>query len=144
MKRDWPQQIDKGPVVSNFKTPKAERKKHVSAQRRREGNDDAYLALIRQLPCCVPGCQAFAPSDPHHLKGGPAKQERALGRKSTDKWAVPMCRRHHDSLPVNAKDEPAAFEEFGLTTIYELADALYHAPREVGIMTRIVKAHKEL
>lgn len=141
--KDWPQQIDKH-VIGNFKEPKAARKKHVSAQKRREGNNNAHLALIRQLPCCVPGCMRPPPSDPHHLKGGPAKEERAFGRRSTDKWAVPMCRYHHDGLPVNANDEPAAFAELGLTTIYELADALYHAPRELGIMTRIVKAHKEL
>lgn len=141
--KDWPQQIDKGPVVSNFKTPKLERKPHVSAQKRREGNSEAHLALIRQLPCCVPGCTHQPPNDPHHLKGGPAKPERALGRRSTDKWAVPMCRPHHSWLPDNAKDEPAAFEQLGLSTVYELADALYHAPRDAVIMARIVEAHKE-
>lgn len=138
---DRPQELPpKGSRIGNFKEPKAA-KKHVSAQKRRAGNSEAHLALIRQLPCCLPCCRHPAPSDPHHLKGSVAKAERAFGRRATDRRTVPLCRGDHDSLPVNADDEQAWFERVGLPSVYELAEALWHAPRDVAAMTRIVWAH---
>ena len=35
------------------------------------------------------------PSDPHHLKFA---QPRALGRKVSDEFTVPLCRTHHQDL----------------------------------------------
>ena len=58
--------------------------------------DADYLAFIRGQPCCV--CQAPA-VDAHHPRigqindGGPG-----MAQKAADKWALPLCRRHHDEL----------------------------------------------
>lgn len=57
----------------------------------------AYLAFVREQPCCV--CRAPAPSDPHHF--GP----RGIGQKTDDRRTAPLCadchRCFHDtgSLP---------------------------------------------
>jgi hypothetical protein len=40
-------------------------------------------------PCLVCGRR---PSDPHHLRFA---QSRALGRKASDEFTVPLCRTHH-------------------------------------------------
>jgi hypothetical protein len=52
----------------------------------------AHLAFVRAQPCVV--CQR-QPCDPHHLKFA---QTRALGRKVSDEFTVPMCRDHHTEL----------------------------------------------
>ncbi|MGX9431825.1 MULTISPECIES: ERF family protein [Bradyrhizobium] len=51
-----------------------------------------HLAFIRGQPCLV--CEQ-TPSDPHHLKFA---QPRALGRKVSDEFTVPLCRTHHQDL----------------------------------------------
>jgi hypothetical protein len=48
-----------------------------------------HLAFIRMQPCLI--C-AKQPSDPHHLSFA---QPRALGRKVSDEYTVPLCRTHH-------------------------------------------------
>ncbi|MGY4626684.1 ERF family protein [Bradyrhizobium sp. USDA 4486] len=57
--------------------------------RRRSKN---HLAFVRSQGCLV--CQK-APADAHHLKFA---QPRALGRKVSDEFTVPLCRSHHRSL----------------------------------------------
>ncbi|RXH41892.1 ERF family protein [Bradyrhizobium zhanjiangense] len=52
----------------------------------------AHLLFVRQQPCLV--CQQ-TPCDAHHLKFA---QPRALGRKVSDEFAVPLCRAHHEEL----------------------------------------------
>jgi hypothetical protein len=52
----------------------------------------AHLSFVRGQPCLV--CQQ-TPSDPHHLKFA---QQRALGRKVSDEFTVPLCRTHHQDL----------------------------------------------
>jgi hypothetical protein len=52
----------------------------------------AHLDFIRAQPCVV--CQR-QPCDAHHLKFA---QGRALGRKVSDEFTVPVCRNHHDEL----------------------------------------------
>jgi hypothetical protein len=52
----------------------------------------AHLAYVRAQPCLV--CQR-RPCDPHHLKFA---QTKALGRKVSDEFTVPMCREHHNDL----------------------------------------------
>ena len=48
-----------------------------------------HLQFVRTQPCLI--C-AKQPSDPHHL---PFAQPRALGRKVSDQYTVPLCRAHH-------------------------------------------------
>lgn len=52
----------------------------------------AHLRFVAAQPCLV--CQR-APSDPHHIKFAEA---RALGRKVSDEFTVPLCRDHHRKL----------------------------------------------
>lgn len=52
----------------------------------------AHLLFVRNQPCLV--CQQ-TPCDAHHLKFA---QPRALGRKVSDEFTVPLCRAHHQEL----------------------------------------------
>ena len=52
----------------------------------------AHLLFVREQPCLV--CR-HTPCDAHHLKFA---QPRALGRKVSDEFTVPLCRAHHQEL----------------------------------------------
>ena len=52
----------------------------------------AHLAFVASQPCLI--CKA-TPCDPHHLK---IAQPRSLGRKVSDEFTVPLCRKHHHEL----------------------------------------------
>lgn len=52
----------------------------------------AHLLFVREQPCLV--CRP-PPCDAHHLKFA---QPRALGRKVSDEFTVPLCRAHHHEL----------------------------------------------
>ena len=138
-----------GHVYGNFKPTRTERervkKTHKSAQQRREGNDEKYLAAIRQCPCI--GClTVHVRREAHHLRNGPAKVERAFGRRSTDRFAVPLCVEDHfvaDRAGEKGKED-SLFKAWGIEHIYDLADALFMAPRDPEIMTRIILAHKDV
>ncbi|MHC2463503.1 ERF family protein [Bradyrhizobium embrapense] len=52
----------------------------------------AHLLFVREQPCLV--CRQ-SPCDAHHLKFA---QSRALGRKVSDEFTVPLCRAHHQEL----------------------------------------------
>jgi hypothetical protein len=58
---------------------------------RRLRNRD-HVRAVAQKACLVCGRQ---PSDPHHLRFA---QSRALGRKVSDEYTVPLCRGHHREL----------------------------------------------
>jgi hypothetical protein len=51
-----------------------------------------HLQFVRGQPCLACG---RSPSDAHHLKFA---QQRALGRKVSDEFTVPLCRTHHREL----------------------------------------------
>jgi len=55
----------------------------------RRVRDREHVRLVAKQPCLVCGRQ---PSDPHHLR---FTQSRALGRKVSDEFTVPLCRGHH-------------------------------------------------
>src|SRR6266404_3113669 len=59
-----------------------------------------HLRSIAKQPCLICGRK---PSDPHHLR---YLQPRALGRKASDEFAVPLCRVHHRAVH-RARDERA-------------------------------------
>jgi hypothetical protein len=62
----------------------------VAAPRRYRNRE--HLRYVAQQPCRVCGRR---PSDPHHLRH---VQPRALGRKASDEFAVPLCRSHHRAV----------------------------------------------
>ena len=73
---------------------------------RRYRNKEHLRFVIRQ-PCLLCGRK---PSDPHHLR---FVQPRALGRKSSDEFAVPLCRTHHRAVH-RAGDERAWWKATGI------------------------------
>jgi hypothetical protein len=54
--------------------------------------DKAHLRFLSTQACL---CCGRRPSDPHHLRFA---QLRALGRKVSDEFTVPLCRIHHREL----------------------------------------------
>lgn len=59
-------------------------------------HDDAHLAFIRQLPCCI--CGEDTTVEAAHLRAGNldyGKKSAGLQEKSSDQWALPLCGRHH-------------------------------------------------
>jgi hypothetical protein len=54
--------------------------------------DRNHLRFVSTQPCLACG---RIPSDAHHLRFA---QERALGRKVSDEFTVPLCRLHHREL----------------------------------------------
>lgn len=110
-----------------------------SSAERREGNCKKHLALIRKLPCCVTGKRG--PNDPHHLKEGLA-HERGIGRKATDRWAVPLCRTKHEEVErIGSRNEQAWFQKHGIADSLELAAALWRNTGDLERMQRVLEAH---
>src|SRR5262249_15966690 len=62
----------------------------VAAPRRYRNRE--HLRYVAQQPCLICGRK---PSDPHPLS---FTQPRALGRKVSDEFAVPLCRGHHRAV----------------------------------------------
>jgi ERF superfamily len=58
----------------------------------RRVRDRDHVRSVAQKPCLVCGRR---PSDPHHLRFA---QSRAMGRKVSDEFTVPLCRGHHREL----------------------------------------------
>ena len=58
-------------------------------------------------PCLICGRR---PSDPHHLRFA---QHRALGRKVSDEFTVPLCRGHHREVH-HCGDEAAWWRKAGI------------------------------
>jgi hypothetical protein len=66
--------------------------------------DRDHLKFVSRQPCLVCG---RVPSDPHHLR---FTQARALGRRVSDEFTVPVCRIHHRELHRQA-DEAAWWDQ---------------------------------
>jgi len=64
----------------------------VSIRKPARDRDRDHLRFVAGQPCLVCG---RTPSDAHHLKFA---EQRAMGRKASDKFAVPVCRLHHREL----------------------------------------------
>jgi ERF superfamily len=77
----------------------------VAAPRRYRNRE--HLRFVARQPCLVCGRK---PSDPHHLR---YLQPRALGRKASDEFTVPLCRVHHRAAH-RAGDERAWWKAAGI------------------------------
>jgi hypothetical protein len=93
--RDQPSGIDKSVLA-------------VAAPRRYRNRE--HLRYVAQQACLVCGRK---PSDPHHLRHA---QPRALGRKASDEFAVPLCRVHHRAVH-RAGDERAWWHATGIDPV---------------------------
>jgi hypothetical protein len=80
----------------------------VAAPRRYRNRE--HLRFVAKQSCLICGRK---PSDPHHLR---YLQPRALGRKASDEFAVPLCRVHHRALH-RARDERTWWQAAGIDPI---------------------------
>ena len=69
--------------------------------------DRDHVRFVAQQPCLICGRK---PSDAHHLRFA---QSRALGRKVSDEFTVPLCRGHHRELHRHG-EEAAWWEKSGI------------------------------
>jgi hypothetical protein len=76
----------------------------------RRYRDRAHLEFVALQACLLCGRQ---PSDAHHLR---FMQARALGRKVSDEFAVPLCRTHHRALHQSG-DEAAWWKASGIDVV---------------------------
>jgi ERF superfamily len=76
----------------------------------RRYRDKAHLRYVAQQACLLCGRK---PSDPHHLR---FVQPRALGRKASDEFAVPLCRIHH-RLVHRVGNEAAWWKDAGIDPV---------------------------
>ena len=73
----------------------------------RRVRDRAHVKAVAKRPCLICGRQ---PADAHHLRFA---QHRALGRKVSDEFTVPLCRGHHRELH-RCGDEAAWWKKVGI------------------------------
>jgi hypothetical protein len=94
----------------------------LSAPRRYRNRE--HLRYVAQQACLVCGRK---PSDPHHLG---FTQPRALGRKVSDEFAVPLCRGHHRAVH-RSRDERAWWRQAGIDPT-KVARKLWKETRGMG------------
>src|SRR5262249_9025259 len=69
--------------------------------------DREHVKSVAKQPCLVCGRH---PADAHHLRFA---QSRALGRKVSDEFTVPLCRGHHREMH-RCRDEAAWWNDKGI------------------------------
>lgn len=104
---------------------------------RAEGMSAKHCTLIRQCPCTA--CLLEPAGTVHHLKSGPAKEERGMGMRATDQWGVPLCPRHHAQIEeIGSRNEVEQFLKWGVDP-HRLATALWTASPNLEVMIKLVK-----
>jgi len=85
--------IDDSPPASTHQqadaTPAKIQKSALTIREPRRHRDKTHLKFVASQPCLVCG---RSPADAHHLR---FTQPRAMGRKVSDEFTVPLCRTHH-------------------------------------------------
>jgi len=87
----------------------------------RRYRNKAHLRFVAGQACLI--C-ARKPSDPHHLR---FMQPRALGRKVSDEFTVPLCRVHHRAVH-RSSNEPSWWKGAGIDPI-KIARKLWRQTR---------------
>jgi hypothetical protein len=90
----------------------------------RRYRDRAHLEFVASQPCLLRGRQ---PSDAHHLR---FMQPRAMGRRVSDEFAVPLCRIHHRAVHRRG-DEVAWWKSAGINAV-AIAQRLWQHTRLNG------------
>ena len=73
----------------------------------RRFRDKEHVKFVAKQPCLICGRR---PADAHHLRFA---QHRALGRKVSDEFTVPLCRGHHREVH-RCGDEAAWWKKAGI------------------------------
>jgi ERF superfamily len=73
----------------------------------RRMRDREHVKLVAQQPCLICGRR---PADAHHLRFA---QNRAMARKASDEFTVPLCRGHHREAH-HSGDEAAWWRKIGI------------------------------
>jgi ERF superfamily protein len=94
----------------------------VAAPRRYRNRE--HLRYVAQQACLICGRK---PSDPHHLS---FTQPRALGRKVSDEFAVPLCRGHHRAVH-RSRDERTWWRQAAIDPI-KVARRLWKQTHALG------------
>jgi hypothetical protein len=103
------EQIDRGSSLNSEKPASIDKSKLAIGAPRRYRNRE-HIRFVARQPCLLCGRK---PSDPHHLR---FMQPRALGRKASDEFTVPLCRIHHRALH-RAADERAWWQQVGIDPV---------------------------
>ena len=82
-------------------------KSALSLSARRRIRDRDHVRLVAKQPCLICGRR---PADAHHLRFAESK---ALGRKVSDEFTVPLCRGHHREVH-RCGDEAAWWRKAGI------------------------------
>ena len=75
-------------TMADLRPQKIDKSKLTFGEVRRR-RDKTHLRFVALQPCLICG---RVPSDAHHLRFA---QPRAMGRKTSDEFTVPLCRSHH-------------------------------------------------
>ena len=89
----------------------------------RRVRDREHVKFVAGHPCLICGRH---PADPHHLRFA---QSRALGRKVSDEFTVPLCRGHHREVH-RCGDEAAWWAKVGVEPL-GVANALWRETHPV-------------
>ena len=95
----------------------------ISAPRRVRDKD--HLRYVASQPCLVCG---RSPGHAHHVRYA---QPRAMGRKVSDEWTVPLCATHHRSLHT-VGDEEKWWKVRGINPIAH-AEQLWREARDKAV-----------
>jgi len=90
----------------------------------RRYRDKAHLQFVASQSCLICGRR---PCDPHHLRFA---QVRALGRKVSDEFTVPLCRTHHRELH-RTGNEAGWWAKVGIDAV-SMARKLWNETRSAG------------
>src|SRR3984893_15793030 len=121
------QGIDTGNTANQLQ-PKGIDKSVLAVSAPRRYRNKEHLRHVALQPCLL--C-ARKPSDAHHLR---FVQPRALGRKASDEFAVPLCRVHHRKVH-RAKDEKGWWQQARIEPL--------KVARKLWKETRVEEAHVE-
>ena len=107
----------KGPESTGTSTIETIEKSGPAHPEPRRARDREHVKFVAGHPCLICGRR---PADPHHLRFA---QSRALGRKVSDEFTVPLCRGHHREVH-RSGDEAAWWAKVGVEPV-EVANALW-------------------
>lgn len=103
--------------------------------------DDAHLAFIRTLKCCICGNPHVEAAHIRSANGLYGKRETGGQEKASDKWTVPLCRAHHDEQ--HKENEILWWASKGIDP-FGLALALHHATGDDDLADGILRASRPI